>query len=328
MTSSPTPARRTRALRAGAGALLAGGLALLGGGTALATTSPEPGAPAAPAAPEPTGTDGWARVAHLSPDTKAVDVELTALAGGAVLYELQDVAYGQVSDYLTLPAGTYVVSMVPSDAPAGTDPAITQSLTVTEGEPMTVAAYGRNADLQTAVYQDDLTQPADGEARIRVVQASTVADSVDVTTSTGTVVTQGATTGAATGYATVAAGPWTLDLGGDATGTAQVDLAGGTVSTLLVLDTADRTQTVSVVLDAAAPGTTPVDGVDTGGGWGATHDVRGAADLPAAGAATGATAGPGTTPLLVVGVLAALAGAVLVVRVRRVRPGTEGGGRR
>lgn len=263
--AAPAPAPRTRhALRAAATAVLAGGLALAGGTVAQASA-----APGAPAAPAPTAADGWARVAHLSPDTKAVDVELTALAGGAVLYELEDVAYGQVSDYLTLPAGTYVVSMVPSDAPEGTDPAIEQSLTVAPGEPVTVAAYGRNADLRTAVYEDDLTSPADGESRIRVVQASTVADSVDVTTSTGTVVTEDATTGAATGYATVPAGTWTLELGGDASGSAQVDLAGGTVSTLLVLDTADRAQTVAVVLDAAAPGATPADGVDTGGGWGA-----------------------------------------------------------
>lgn len=276
-TRTTAPAPRTRhALRAAAAAVLAGGLALAGGAAAQADV-------AAPAAPAETGTDGWARVAHLSPDTKAVDVELTALAGGAVLYELEDVAYGQVSDYLTLPAGTYVVSMVPSDAPEGTDPAIEQSLTVTPGEPMTVAAYGRNAELRTAVYQDDLTNPADGESRIRVVQASTVADSVDVTTSTGTVVTEGATTGAATGYATVPAGTWTLELGGDATGSAQVDLAGGTVSTLLVLDTAEQAQTVAVVLDAAAPGTTPAEGVDTGGGWGAAAgSPAGSPGLPVA----------------------------------------------
>ncbi|GIG36494.1 DUF4397 domain-containing protein [Cellulomonas pakistanensis] len=267
------PAPRTRRTLGGAAAaVLVGGLALTGAATAQA----------APAPPEPTATDGWARVAHLSPDTKAVDVELTALAGGAVLYELEDVAYGQVSDYLTLPAGTYVVSMVPSDAPEGTDPAIEQSLTVTPGEPVTVAAYGRNAALRTAVYEDDLTNPADGESRIRVVQASTVADSVDVTTSTGTVVTEGATPGAATGYATVPAGAWTLELGGDASGTAQVDLAGGTVSTLLVLDTADRSQTVAVVLDAAAPGATPAEGVDTGGGWGAATPTTTPAPLPVA----------------------------------------------
>jgi hypothetical protein len=299
---APATALRTRhALRAAAAAVLAGGLALAGGTAARADVA------GAPTAPEPTATDGWARVAHLSPDTKAVDVELTALAGGAVLYELEDVAYGQVSDYLTLPAGTYVVSMVPSDAPEGTDPAIEQSLTVAPGEPVTVAAYGRNADLRTAVYQDDLTNPADGESRIRVVQASTVADSVDVTTSTGTVVTEDATTGAATGYATVPAGTWTLELGGDASGSAQVDLAGGTVSTLLVLDTADRAQTVAVVLDAAAPGATPADGVDTGGGWGA-----------GAGAGTGATdPSPVALPVaLAAGTGLLVAGGLLLARRR------------
>ncbi|GIG30296.1 DUF4397 domain-containing protein [Cellulomonas marina] len=279
------PRRAARALAAGLGALLAGGLALAAAGSAQA----------APA-------DGWARVAHLSPDTKSVDVRLTALAGGDVLYELDGVAYGQVSDYLAMPAGTYVVSMVPAGAdPAGT-PVVSQSVDVVAGTPITVAAYGRNADLRTTVLQDDLTPPADGEARIRVVQASTEAPSVDVATSTGVSLAQGATTGAATGYATVPAGRWDLTLGGDASGTAAVDLAGGTVSTLLVLDEASGRQTVKPVLDAAAPGTIPQQGVDTGAGWLATHDDA---------------ARPGAGVLALGGVALAAAASAAVIGLRR-----------
>ncbi len=112
-------------------------------------------------------------MAHLSTDTKSVDVQLTALAGGAVVYELDDVAYGAVSPYIPLADGTYVVSMVPSDAADGTQPVVQQSIDIAEGEPLTVAAYGRNADLTTTVFEDDLSAPAEGEARVRVVQAST-----------------------------------------------------------------------------------------------------------------------------------------------------------
>ena len=38
-----------------------------------------------------------------------------------------------------------------------------------------------------------------------------------------------------------------------------------------MLDTAAGDVTVKAVVDAAAPGTTPEDGVDTGGGWAAVH---------------------------------------------------------
>ena len=81
------------------------------------------GAAPASAAEAPPAT-GWVRVAHLSPDTKSVDVTLTALGGGGAAFELDGVAYGAVSPYWTLQPGTYVVSMVPSDAPEGTAPVI------------------------------------------------------------------------------------------------------------------------------------------------------------------------------------------------------------
>jgi hypothetical protein len=258
-STSPSRVRRAATTTA-LGALLAGGLALSGATAANA------------AAP----TDGWARITHLSPDTKSVDVRLTGLAGGEVLYELEDISYGQISDYLALTPGTYVVSMVPAGMDPESDPVISESVTVEEGEPVTVAAYGTNDDLKTAVYEDDLANPADGESRIRVIQASTIAETVDIATSTGIAIAEGAEQGAATGYATVPAGPWSLELSGDAKGsatvegTSDVDLAGGTVNTLLVLDTADGGVTIKAVVDAAAPGTTPEDGVDTGGGWAAT----------------------------------------------------------
>lgn len=275
---------------------------LLGGGLALGAATSASAAPAA---------DGWTRVAHLSPDTKGVDVRLTALAGGDVLYELDDVGYGDVSPYLAMPTGTYVISMVPTGADPASTPVVSASIDVAAGQPLTVAAYGTNDALKTAVYSDDLTNPADGSARVRVIQASTVASSVDIATTTGLQVAEGATTGAATGYATVPAGPWTLDLSGDASGQADIALGSGTVNSLLVLDTADGGTTLKTVVDAAAPGTAPAadQGIDTGGGWLAT----GAADD--ATGATGPLALTAATGLLAVG-------AVLVVRRRRAATGT------
>ncbi|SMH40359.1 protein of unknown function [Rathayibacter oskolensis] len=228
---------------------------------------------AAPAsAEEAAPATGWVRVAHLSPDTKSVDVSLTALAGGGAAFELDDVAYGAVSPYWTLTPGTYVVSMVPSDAPEGSAPVIQQSVDVTAGTPLTVAALGRNAVLNTTVFTDDLTPPADGQARVRVIQASTTASQVDVVTTTGAIIASGAQQGSATPYKNVPAGPWTLDVStASATAKADLDLAAGSVASLFVLDDAAGGLVVSPVLDSAAVGDLPTGGIQTGGGATAVH---------------------------------------------------------
>jgi hypothetical protein len=220
---------------------------------------------AAPQSASAATDDGWLRVGHLSPDTKGVDVELSSLAGGTTVFELDDVTYGQVSPYQELPTGTYVLSMRASDAPDST-PVISTDVTVQSGNASTVVAYGKNKSLKTAAYTDDLQQPGDGKAKLRLVQAATTAKKVDVTAD-GTAVASNATFGTATQYATVDAGKWDLDIsGGGQTGSTAVDLAGNTVSTLFVLDDSQGDLTIVPVTDAAATASTPTGGVQTGGG--------------------------------------------------------------
>ncbi|WP_165068589.1 DUF4397 domain-containing protein [Marisediminicola senii] len=272
MTEPANPGRTARRAPTTMLAVAAVALTALGlGGVGAAQAAPAGTLPAttvpANTLPATTGTDGWMRVAHLSPDTKSVDIKLSALSGGDAIVELTDVAYGAVSDYLAVPEGTYVVSMVPSDGAADAAPIVSASVRIEPAKTITVAAFGRNSDLETQVFTDDLTSPAAGEARIRLIQASTVTDSVDVNTSTGVLIADDATAGAATSYATVPAGPWELEL--TATGladTASVDLADGSANTLFVLDNADGGLTVMSVLDSATVGVMPEGGVQTGGG--------------------------------------------------------------
>ena len=219
--------------------------------------------------------DGWVRVGHLSPDTKAVDVTLTSLKGGQVVMDLDDVTYGQVSPYQALPAGTYVVSMTAADAPADSKPVITTNVTVDSGQPITALAYGPNDDLKTQVFKDDLTAPAEGQAKVRLVQAANVSKTVTVATSTGTTIAEDAPFGSASGYAQVAAGPWTLDLTGEkVSGTSDVDLAAGSINTLFVLDNSTGGITIVPVVDSAATAQAPVGGVQTGGGYLAEHPQK------------------------------------------------------
>lgn len=228
----------------------------------------------APSAGAAGSATGWVRVGHLSPDTKSVDVRLTALAGGQVAYELDDVTYGQVSPYKRLPVGTYSVSMVPAGAAVTSTPVISASVTVASGKPITVVAYGKNADLKTTVFEDDLTKPAADKARIRLVQAATVSKSVSVETTTGTPIAENAPYGSASGYASVDAGKWTLDLQGKkkaSTATKSLTLASGSINTLFILDNSKGGITIVPAVDSAATTTTPKGGVQTGGGYEATH---------------------------------------------------------
>lgn len=260
ITSVPRPVRRALTLVTAAALLLG-----------AAAVSPSLAASAAPAATQ-TGP-GWVRLAHLSPDTRSVDVRLTAFGGSTVLYELDNVSYGSVSPYQQLPGGSYTVTMVPAGSTSWKKPMLSSAITVTTGKAATVAAFGSNTKLAVKSFSDDLTAPQAGTARVRLIQASTKVRSVDVSTSTGMPVAENALAGSATGYAAVPAGAWTLKLKAKRiTGTSPLNLAAGSITTLLVLDSSSGI-VIRPVLDSAAVAQAPVGGVNTGGGWLATREL-------------------------------------------------------
>jgi hypothetical protein len=227
------------------------------------------------ATPAATGDQsGWLRLGHLSPDTKSVDVRVSAVSGGSTLFELNGVGYGDVSGYEELPSGTYTVSMVPAGASGSSVPVISETVTIDAGTATTVAAYGPTDDLQVRSFADDLSEPAAGSARIRLIQASTITPEVDVTTAQGDAIAQDAKAGSATGYAEIPAGDWSLDLiGAGVSDTADVSVEPGSVTTLFVLDTASGGLTILPILDSASVGDVPDGGVDTGGGFLSSTDA-------------------------------------------------------
>jgi hypothetical protein len=270
MTTHARPTRR-RAIQ------IASVLAAAALGLAFATTSTSQQANAAGTTmPAASPTDGWMRVAHLSPDTKAVDVTLTAAKGGQTVVELDDIAYGTVSQYIHIPAGDYVVAMTPWSSGPHTAALISASVNIVQGKSITVAAFGKYKHLQTRVFQDDLASPTSNNARIRLIQASTVSKSVNVKTSSGIIVATDATAGEATSYATVPAGTWTLDVSSKhLSDSSPVQLKQGSVNTLFVLDNSTGGLAVKSVLDSASVGQDPIGGINTGGGWESTHDAFG-----------------------------------------------------
>lgn len=266
MVSSRTPSPRTAPRRL----LIAVGIAAV---TAVAAIAPTISSTAATTAA--TGAPGWVRLAHLSPDTTSVDVKVSSSSGQSTLFALNGVAYGAVSPYEQLPGGSYTVTMVPAGSSASTSPLLSAVIKVTPGTASTVAAFGSNRKLTLKTFTDDLTPPPAGSARVRLIQASTKVPTVDVLTAQGLSIAKSARAGSATSYASVPAGNWSLAISGrKVSQDAQVDLAAGTVSTLLVLDDPDGL-TIRPVLDSAATAAAPVGGVNTGGGYLASKGLTG-----------------------------------------------------
>ncbi len=251
---------------------------LLALGAVLAVVGLAPGSSTAEAK---AGGSGWIRLAHLSPDTPSVNVALTSFGDSKTMVKLSDVGYGDVSAYQKVPAGRYVASMTPAGGSAQSTPSITQAVTVEDGHAYTVAAIGTNAELRGTVLDDDLRTPARGSARVRLVQAAVTAPTATVTAVGGPVLAQDAAFGTSTGYATVKAGLWTVQIdpatGSAAPATVDVTARPGSVSTIVLLSAPGGGVTAKVVKDASAAPAAPRKGtgVDTGGGGTATTFVDG-----------------------------------------------------
>jgi hypothetical protein len=225
------------------------------------------------AVPAQAAAVGYVRLAHLSPDTPAVDVYLAAVDGSSPK-KFPAVGYGVVSQYLPLSEGTYAVAMRGAGAAESTPPVLSTQVTVASGGAYTVAGVGRNAELGLKVIGDDLGLPSAGKAKVRVVQASVKAPVIDVSTSSGTVIASGAAFATTTPYQEVNPGAWKLKLqpqGSAAATEVAADCAAGGVYSVLVLDGKDGGLTVEVRTDAKGGAVVPAGGVDTGAG-GTAHN--------------------------------------------------------
>jgi len=228
------------------------------------------GIPAATAATASAATStGWIRLAHLSPNTPAVDVYLYSFGDSSAQIVLHHVAYGTVSPYEQVATGDYTVAMRAAGASATSSPVLSASVDVVAGHAYTVAGLGPESGLRLQVLDDQLTTPS-GKAMVRIIQASLKQNVVSVTWG-GDTLQGGLKFGAVSSYQTVSPGAETLTVsGGGDTATESVPLAAGTVHTLVVLDGPSGLQ-IDDLLDAAGSGTDPAGGAATGFGGMAPH---------------------------------------------------------
>jgi len=246
------------------------------------------GLPAASAAPAVGAGTGLVRMMHLSPDTPSVDAYIDSVSDPGTGVVLPAVGYGDVSAYQTVPAGTYTVSARGAGADPSSPPVLATTVTVTGGTATTIAGVGYFADLGFAVLPDDLTLPPAGRSRARVVNAAATGSPVDLSLGSGTSLARGLPFADSTDYVDVPGGAGTLTVtpGNGTPSDLPVDLAAGSVYTVLVLDRSGGGLAVNPQLDAASPGVVPVGGVEAGGG-GAVDGGVPAGPLALAGLATG-----------------------------------------
>jgi hypothetical protein len=221
------------------------------------------------ASPAQAAGAGYVRLAHLSPDTPAVDVYLKSESGAVKAQIFRGVAYGAMSQYLRLPTGTYQVAMRKAGAPASTKPVITTEVGVANDAAYTVAGVGRFADLGLRVLKDDLNLPDPGKSKIRVIQASVKAPVLNVAGKNGKTIADGVQFATTTGYREVNPGKWSVEVeptGGGKTSVLPCTLGAGSVYSLIVLDDKSGGLKTQLHVDAERQGTVPLGGVATGAG--------------------------------------------------------------
>jgi hypothetical protein len=254
---------------------------------------------AVPFASASTGV-GWIRLAHLSPNTPAVDVYLYSFRDPSAKIVLHHVSYGTVSGFEQVPAGDYTVAMRFAGAAPSSKPVLSTAVDVLAGHAYTVAGMGPESGLRLQIIPDRLTAPS-GKALVRVIQASLNQDVVSVAVGK-TRLASHLKFASVTRYRAVNPGTYSIRVVGSSERAAvSQPLMADSLYTLVVLDENGKLA-IDCLMDAQGSMVAPMGAPATG--FGGTAARPGAALLPWA--AVGAA-----------GLLAAGTGLVLVSRRRR-----------
>jgi Domain of unknown function (DUF4397) len=217
------------------------------------------------AAPAASGSSdaGWIRLAHLSPNTPAVDVYLYSFGNSHAMIVLHHVSYGTVSPYEKVTPGEYTVAMRGAGAKSSSPPVLSTSVHIAPGGAYTVAGMGPAKGLRLQVLQDELTTPP-GKSRVRLIQASLKHTKVTIMAS-GQTLAKELPFGHVTDYVTANPGTFRVHVEGmGAMGAKDVTLAAGSIYTLVVLDAAGNSLEIDPLEDAAGSTVMPNGGAGTG----------------------------------------------------------------
>jgi hypothetical protein len=121
------------------------------------------------------------RVLHLSPDAPLVDVYVD----GIIDPILTDVAFGQGSAYLDVPAGTYTVRVTAADTSPDDAVLVVEGIELAAGGSYTAAAYDELGSISAIALLDDTDEIVAGTFRAQVVHAASAVGQVDIWEVTG-----------------------------------------------------------------------------------------------------------------------------------------------
>ncbi|MBA2284494.1 MAG: DUF4397 domain-containing protein [Ktedonobacteraceae bacterium] len=200
-----------------------------------------------PAAAALRATNALVRVVHASPAAGSVDV----FVDGNKL--LSDFAFGTVTGYVNVPAGSHEIKVAPAGKGAGAA-VITQSVSVDAGTSYTVAAIGTaSTGFSLAAFVDD-NMLSGAMAKVRVYHLSPDAGPVNVAAGSTTVISNLSYKNAST-YLSVPGGAYTFNVTATSSGAkvpVAATLTGGMVYSVFAVGLLSGTPAISFKLAAVA----------------------------------------------------------------------------
>ncbi|WP_029326756.1 DUF4397 domain-containing protein [Bacillus coahuilensis] len=143
----------------------------------------------------------YIRILHAAPTTSNVDVFINSQK------VLTNVPYKGVSNYITLPGGSYHIDIYPTGNQ--TDSVISKKIVTTPGMVYTLAAIGETPTLQLKAYLDQPSVPAN-ETKVKFIHLSPTSPTVDIAVKNGDVIFPTISYKQATNYLPLS--PMTVDL--------------------------------------------------------------------------------------------------------------------
>lgn len=135
-------------------------------------------APVSGTAQDRTEEGASIRFVHASPDAPSIDV----IADGAVVAE--DLAFGSASGYLPITSGKHQVEIVPTGSTAESA-VLDEEIDLESGGAYIFAAAGLLNDLQSKLYQVDLDDLDENQARVRLIHLAPDENNIDLAVSGG-----------------------------------------------------------------------------------------------------------------------------------------------
>jgi hypothetical protein len=135
-----------------------------------------------------SGDQALVRVAHFAPGLLKGDVYVIYVNGRL---ELNGVPFKTVSDYLKVKPGKFRVEVREAGEPASSPTVVAATVSLEAGRAYTVAVFGQLTSVKAALLTDDLSPPAAGRSKVRLIQAIPGESAVDLVTGGDVLVSNG-----------------------------------------------------------------------------------------------------------------------------------------